>query len=189
MGTSTDDLDLETWSQHPLVTTAARRLGPSYQAVDLLFELHGLMTGLEDRFPTIPFREVLACHNPGSPTDRKRIHREMTQAGVSPQDIYTLIGDPDDTLGEQEFQLALDDVPRKVLIERHGRSHAQAEAIRGVRTPPTPKELLVLDSVGDAPITNKAQLARDLGTTLDVVRKALRKRRYWAWLDQQDIDS
>lgn len=184
---TTQDLDLDAWSQHPLVTTAVRRLGDEYSAADLLFELHDIMTGLEDRFPTVPFRTILACHNPGAPHERLKIRKAMSAAGVADDQITLLIGD-EDPFGEQEFQLALADVPAKELCQRHGRTKTIAAQIRGLRTPYTDGERKVLEVIGDEPTVNKAEVSRRTGLTIDLIRKTIRKRRYQAWLETQGVE-
>lgn len=177
---------VETWSQHPLVTTATRRLGDNYSALDLFEELHGIMTDLEDRFPSIPFADILACHDPGTVRNRQQIQTTLIAAGVTKDNIEALIGPvPNDGLGVSEYQLALSNVEHKDLIKHYGYSVTTAGLIRSLRQPITAIENRVLDMLDKFPDMSMAELERRLKLNRSTVRKAVRKGRYQLWAQRQ----
>lgn len=84
---------LEAWLDHPLVRHAQAHLPAETSTLDLLTETLRLMNELEGRFPGIPFEEILSAPM-ASEADLEAMRGEMSAAGVSPIDVYTVAGGP-----------------------------------------------------------------------------------------------
>lgn len=180
------------WFDNPIVREAARRLesrGEDLSGRDLLFELSGMLNELEDRFPGVPFADILAARTRPDP---EAVRRGMSAAGVSPDDIDTVLGAPAGTpdrklATEANFDLVASGADVDEIMAT-GVPRSAALELVALRQPYSPLQQRIVDeyerrAAADTPPTTIG-LARLLNTSRPTVYKALAKRHYLAWLDE-----
>lgn len=192
----------EEWFAQPLVQHVLARVGGP-ERIDpavLLCEMHRTMTELEERFPSIPFRDVYSC----PPVRRASIRKAMKAAGVSPADIELAVGKPGQgratsahTIGDRSLPSYTDPgIFRRVrssesirgLSRMLGVSHSRAEFLRSLKNALTETEQKVLGVFGEHPDWSIRGVAIHLGLSRPTVHRALGKREYQVWLSEEFPD-
>lgn len=76
------------WSEHPLVRHAVEETDGT--AEEVMFALHDLMVEIDERFPGVPYREVLSDPLEREGQDVNTFRRQLRKAGVCEADIALL---------------------------------------------------------------------------------------------------
>lgn len=81
------------WLDHPIVRHARRNLPSDATPLDLLENTLGVMMELEERFPGIPFGQLLSAAEVESDEDSARLRCAFEVAGVSREDMLIVLPD------------------------------------------------------------------------------------------------
>jgi predicted DNA-binding protein (UPF0251 family) len=172
------------WLDNPIVRQAYRMSPDDSELVDVLDKLLEILHELEDRFPGVPFRDILSTPDTGR--DRMRIVATLRQTGASEDDISIVFGDMKhfdwDQVDDRAFELVHRGVTKRELLDL-GYTTSGAESVLGIRTPLTPTEEKALDLVQQGMTIGEA--SRRLGLNRATTRRAVRKYRYREWLAAQ----
>jgi DNA-binding CsgD family transcriptional regulator len=176
-----DVMNLRQWVEHPLVRKASEN---AESVRDTAIHLHRILCELEDRFPGVPFGQILA--GPAPELNVRQLVGAMRWAGVAERDINRVVGrealaDRWDDDWVFWFGKLKDGAKRKDL-RTLGLSKRQAELVSRARQPLTDLEQQVLEHLFDG--LSQHETAKLVECSLDTIAAALMKHRYRRWLDR-----
>jgi hypothetical protein len=164
------------WAEHPLVREAAR---DADDALGLLTQLNKLMLEVEDRFPGVPYRQIL--EQPQAALGKLDRIAMLRDAGIDEDLIADLEGpvDIEHGWGEREWTYAATDLSYSELQELSGWSRGRCNEVVALRGSFTGNEDKVIEAVQAGATISEA--ARLVGVARNTARRAVRKWRYAAW--------
>jgi hypothetical protein len=164
------------WVEHPLVREAAR---DADDALGLLSQLNKLMLEVEDRFPGVPFRQIL--ERPQAALGKLDRIAMLRDAGIDEDLIADLEGpvDIEPGWGETEWTYAATDLTYSELQELSGWSRGRCAEVVALRGAFTRTEDKVIEAVQAGATISEA--ARLVGVARNTARRAVRKFKYVAW--------
>jgi len=111
----------ERWLTNPLVALAAER--SDGDTTSLLEQLSRLLVELEDRFPTVPFDQILSPPSTRDHRSRKRFRTRLINAGCTVADVELVCAQPTSAdryaSWQKWFDLA-DECPTRQALEAAG---------------------------------------------------------------------
>jgi hypothetical protein len=173
------------WLDNPLVRRAYQQSPEDATLLDVLDKLLETMHELEDRFPGVPFRDILSA--PESGRSRMQIVATLRKTGASEDDIALVFGEMKpfiwDNVDDDAFELVRQGKTHAELVEL-GYSPTAATNILAVRFPLSVAERQAVDlSIGEG--MTAGQIEREHGIGRATTRRGLRKQRYQEWLDRK----
>jgi len=176
-------LKLDEWFDHPLVREAQRGLKDDSSPIDLFVNLYGVLTELDERFPGIPYRTVLAAPT-ASGLDKNALALQMREAGVSDDDIQLVTAQCglDGELDESLFPMVRDRQPLGAWLD-HGVSTGAARNFMRLHRPLTAKEQRAWELIKEG--YTIGEIHRTTGLGRPTIRSAKRKIQYQLWLAAQ----
>lgn len=110
-----EETEVKEWSDHPFVQRAARLADEAgdHSTLGVLERLLDVMYEVEDRFPGVPFSEILVDQAQTPGYDLARIRRTLQRNGACPADI-ALVAPSSDALRPRRDALLADPYDERV---------------------------------------------------------------------------
>ena len=178
----------EQWLGHPVVDYARKR-APSASALDVLETLSGMLNELEDRFPGVPFADILDrrayIDTEGRRHEELTIARRLVELGVAPEDVRAMHGDraglaADAAWTEVEFAAAEQGWSTEEMRCAYGWSAWKATQVAALAVEPDRVGVAIGDAF-EAGEHNHTHLMQRFGVSRNKVKQDIRRRRYRIW--------
>lgn len=171
------------WFDHPIVRRSARQLPPGSSVLDLLEATHATMTELEDRFPGMPFAEILSGSDVPHPTT---VAATLLERGARPSDVRLICKSesdkPMDMPSEDDFQLAGTKLSELVKL---GYPKVKGRMISRMRENVSVSERHWAQAILDRGLT-QSKAAKHFAVNRHGIRIALGKVMYRRWCGVSD---